>query len=80
MKEQLGLLDKGFQYHNIERENAEILKDENRALARKAAQKTAVLLKNENKTLPITEPQKVAVIGDLAKDTMTPTWILASAW
>ncbi len=71
VKEQLGLFDKGLQYHDVERERAEILKDENRALARKAAQKTAVLLKNENNALPITEPQKIAVIGGLAKDTMT---------
>lgn len=71
IKEKLGLFDNAMQYHDVERESAELLNANNRALARKAATKTAVLLKNENNSLPIVEPQKIAVIGALAEDTMT---------
>ena len=71
-KERLGLFDKPMVYHDAQREEATLLKDEFREVARDAAVKSMVLLKNENQALPFsTSPQTIAVIGGLAEDKLT---------
>jgi len=71
-KERLGLFDKPMVYHDAQREEVTLLKDEFREVARDAAVKSMVLLKNENQALPFsTSPQTIAVIGGLAEDKLT---------
>lgn len=71
-KERLGLFDKPMVYHDGQREEATLLKDEFREVARDAAVKSMVLLKNDNQALPFsTSPQTIAVIGGLAEDKLT---------
>jgi len=71
----LGLLDQPY----VDEERAqEVLADPaHRAVARIAAQRSAVLLRNEGSLLPLTSPGSIAVIGPLAdsrRDTLGP-WV-----
>ncbi len=75
IKFRLGLFDKPFA--DEEREKREVFKEENRAAAKIAAEKSFVLLKNERETLPISKNVKeIAVIGALAdsKADMNSNW------
>jgi beta-glucosidase len=72
-KVRLGLLDQPY----VDEERArEVLADPaHRAVARMAAQRSAVLLRNEGALLPLTNPGSIAVIGPLAdsrRDTLGP--------
>lgn len=68
LKNELGLFEDPLKGVDIERENAISLCDEHRAVARKAAEQTAVLLKNEG-VLPFSKSlKKIAVIGPLGND------------
>lgn len=69
----LGLFDDPYRYCSEEREEAHILTDENRAIARDAAKRSIVLLKNETNLLPLSkDTSSIAVIGSLANDKDTP--------
>jgi len=72
-KARLGLLDQPY----VDEERArEVLADPaHRAVARVAAQRSAVLLRNEGSLLPLASPGSIAVIGPLAdsrRDTLGP--------
>ncbi len=74
-KVRMGLLDQPY----VDEERArEVLADPaHRAVARIAAQRSAVLLRNEGGLLPLTGPGSIAVIGPLAdsrRDTIGP-WV-----
>ena len=74
-KVRMGLLDQPY----VDEERArEVLADPaHRAVARTAAQRSAVLLRNEGGLLPLTGPGSIAVIGPLAdsrRDTLGP-WV-----
>jgi beta-glucosidase len=74
-KARMGLLDQPY----VDEDRArEVLADPaHRAVARTAAQRSAVLLRNEGDLLPLTDPGSVAVIGPLAdsrRDTIGP-WV-----
>ena len=74
-KVRMGLLDQPF----VDEDRArEVLADPaHRAVARTAAQRSAVLLRNEGDLLPLTSPSSIAVIGPLAdsrRDTIGP-WV-----
>jgi beta-glucosidase len=74
-KVRMGLLDQPY----VDEDRArEVLADPtHRAVARTAAQRSAVLLRNEGDLLPLTSPGSIAVIGPLAdspRDTIGP-WV-----
>jgi beta-glucosidase len=74
-KVRMGLLDQPY----VDEDRArEVLADPtHRAVARTAAQRSAVLLRNEGDLLPLTSPGSIAVIGPLAdsrRDTLGP-WV-----
>jgi beta-glucosidase len=74
-KVRMGLLDQPY----VDEDRArEVLADPaHRAVAREAAQRSAVLLRNEGDLLPLTSPRSLAVIGPLAdspRDTLGP-WV-----
>lgn len=72
IKERLGLFDTPMVYHNTDRESAEILAEDHRAIARALAVQTAVLLQNRDNALPIEAGAgRVAIIGALAEDAST---------
>lgn len=74
LKEKLGVLDDPFRYIDAEKAEKVCLCEEHRALARKAAEESAVLLKNEN-VLPFAKSvKKVAVIGPFADKAMLGNW------
>ncbi|WP_282037721.1 beta-glucosidase BglX [Saccharicrinis aurantiacus] len=75
-KYKLGLFDDPFRYLDDSRPSTDILSEQNRDLARVAAQRSFVLLKNNNNTLPLKKNQKVALIGPFANDksNMLGTW------
>jgi beta-glucosidase len=75
-KYKLGLFQDPYKYIDSSRPKKDILTNENRLLARKAANKSFVLLKNELETLPLKSNQKVALVGALAnnKNNMLGTW------
>jgi beta-glucosidase len=74
-KVRMGLLDRP--YVDEDRARAVLADPAHRAVARTAAQRSAVLLRNEGDLLPLTSPGSVAVIGPLAdsrRDTLGP-WV-----
>lgn len=75
-KHKLGLFEDPYRYLDNERPDADILTEENRALARKAATRSFVLLKKHNNTLPLAKNANIALIGPLAdnKNNMLGTW------
>lgn len=81
-KYKLGLFDNPYKYVSEERARKEILSNENKQVALKAAQEGMVLLKNENHTLPLKKSQKVAFIGPLVKDQrdLLGSWHGAGDW
>jgi beta-glucosidase len=83
MKFKLGLFEDPYRYSDKKREEAEILSEENRAMAREMARESIVLLKNENNLLPLkNDIQNISVIGPLAdnqKD-LLGSWSAAGQW
>ena len=79
IKFELGLFDNPYQT-NAERESQAMLKDEYRALAREAADKSIVLLKNEDNILPLKADTKIGLFGTLAADKgqMTGAWSIGA--
>ena len=75
-KEKLGLLDNPYLYSDESRPAKDILSQENRDLARKAAAASFVLLKKQDNVLPLKKNAKIALIGPLANDqnNMLGTW------
>lgn len=73
IKFQLGLFEDPYRYSDPQREEATLLADEHRALAREVAQRSIVMLNNENEVLPLDKKiETIAVIGDLADDKDSP--------
>jgi len=75
-KHKLGLLDDPYLYSDESRPEKDILSEENRAVARKAAKRSFVLLKKHENTLPLAKDAKIALVGPLAnnKNNMLGTW------
>ncbi|MCM8569019.1 beta-glucosidase BglX [Gramella jeungdoensis] len=75
-KHKIGLLDDPYLYSDESRPDKDILTEENRKLARKAATRSFVLLKKHNNTLPLAKDANIALIGPLAnnKNNMLGTW------
>ncbi|MEL4307513.1 beta-glucosidase BglX [Joostella sp. CR20] len=75
-KYKLGLFNNPYAYIDETRPAKDILTAENRAVARKAAQRSFVLLKNENNILPLKKSAKIALVGPLAdsQNNMLGTW------
>ncbi|MGB7843276.1 MAG: beta-glucosidase BglX [Salinimicrobium sp.] len=75
-KYKIGLLDDPYLYSDESRPEKDILTEENRSLARKAATRSFVLLKKHNNTLPLAKDAKIALVGPLAnnKNNMLGTW------
>lgn len=83
MKYRLGLFKDPYRYFDGQREKQEILSDQNKEIARKAARESIVLLKNNDKVLPLSEDIKdLAVIGPLAdnKHELLGPWSGAGHW
>lgn len=76
VKEALGLFDDPYRSLDPQRERSGIRTPAALALARRAAQRSAVLLKNDNNVLPLRRGDKIALIGPLGDD---PTQ-LDGAW
>ena len=77
IKFRLGLFDDPYKYCNKQREQEDILSEENLMVARDAAKRSIVLLKNEGNLLPLSKSgKKIAVIGELAesKDVPLGSW------
>ncbi|PRX43760.1 beta-glucosidase BglX [Salegentibacter salegens] len=75
-KHKLGLLDDPYLYSDESRPEKDILSEENRAVARKAARRSFVLLKKHENTLPLAKDAKITLVGPLAdnKNNMLGTW------
>ncbi|MBE7640942.1 beta-glucosidase BglX [Salegentibacter sp. BLCTC] len=75
-KHKLGLLDDPYLYSDESRPEKDILSEENRAVARKAARRSFVLLKKHENILPLAKDAKIALVGPLAnnKNNMLGTW------
>jgi beta-glucosidase len=68
-KQLLGLFDDPYRKTDIDREKANELSPDARALAREAGRESIVLLKNDGNLLPLSKKlAKLAVIGELAVD------------
>lgn len=63
LKNKLGLFEDPYRGASVQREQATLLSDGNRKMAREAAAQSVVLLKNNNAVLPIQSDKKVALIG-----------------
>lgn len=63
VKYDLGLFSDPYKKYDPTKAERVILTDENKEVARIAAEKSMVLLKNDNKTLPLDASQKIALIG-----------------
>lgn len=69
VKRRLGLFDDPYRYCSEQRETAETLTSEHRALAAQLARESIILLKNDGDLLPLSKDlQRVAVVGELADD------------
>ena len=75
-KHKLGLLKDPYLYSDESRPEKDILTEENRSFARKAATRSFVLLKKHNNTLPLAKNASIALVGPLAdnKNNMLGTW------
>tara|TARA_R110000868_G_scaffold28633_2_gene107215 strand:- start:72262 stop:74532 length:2271 start_codon:yes stop_codon:yes gene_type:complete len=75
-KFKLGLFENPYRYIDKKRPAKDILKPENRSVAREAATKSFVLLKNHNNVLPLKKEVNIALIGALSdnKNNMLGTW------
>ncbi|WP_300437445.1 beta-glucosidase BglX [Christiangramia sp.] len=75
-KHKLGLLDDPYRYSDESRPEKDILTEENRDFARKAATRSFVLLKKHDNTLPLAKNANIALVGPLAnsKNNMLGTW------
>ncbi|PKD15777.1 beta-D-glucoside glucohydrolase [Salegentibacter salinarum] len=75
-KHKLGLLDNPYLYSDESRPEKDILSEENRTVARKAARQSFVLLNKHGNTLPLAKDAKIALVGPLAdnKNNMLGTW------
>ncbi|MBI6116022.1 beta-glucosidase BglX [Salegentibacter maritimus] len=75
-KHKLGLLNDPYLYSDESRPEKDILSEENRAVARKAARRSFVLLKKHENILPLAKDAKIALVGPLAnnKNNMLGTW------
>ena len=67
LKEKMGLLDNPYVGVDYEKAKELDLCDSHRALARRAAEKSAVLLKNEN-VLPLQKDTKIALVGPFVEE------------
>ncbi|MDQ8201449.1 beta-glucosidase BglX [Pelagicoccus sp. SDUM812003] len=68
LKQKARLFDDPYAYFDKEREEKELLSDDNRNLAKDIARKSIVLLKNDNSLLPFSPDIKsIAVVGPFAK-------------
>lgn len=78
VKFEAGLFDNPYQTSE-EREAAELVTEDDRALALEAAEKSIVLLKNEN-VLPFKEGTKLGILGTLAEQAgeMTGAWAIGA--
>ena len=74
LKQKMGLLDDPYVGMDFEKAAEVSLCAQHRALARKAAEQSAVLLKN-NGTLPLQKSQKIALVGPFAD-----TQLILGAW
>ena len=77
MKFKLGLFDDPYRYSNEERQEQNMMTDENLEVAREMARESIVLLKNNNQTLPLDKNMdRLAVIGPLAdsKEHLLGSW------
>lgn len=79
VKFELGLFEHPYRTDEARQERT-MLKEEYRALALEAAEKSIVLLKNENQTLPLAPDTKIGVFGTLAADKgqMTGAWSIGA--
>lgn len=75
-KYKLGLFEDPYRYLDEDRAEEDILTEEHREMARKAAAHSFVLLKKEGNVLPLKKNAKIALIGPLAnnKNNMLGTW------
>lgn len=75
-KHKLGLLEDPYLYSDESRPAKDILTQENRDFARKAAANSSVLLRKQGNVLPLSKSKKIALIGPLANDknNMLGTW------
>ncbi|MDT0678024.1 beta-glucosidase BglX [Autumnicola musiva] len=75
-KYKLGLFEDPYLYLDETRPERDILSEEHREVARKAAARSFVLLKKEGNILPLKKNAKIALIGPLAnnKNNMLGTW------
>ncbi len=83
IKFQLGLFDDPFRYSDVDRQKAEVMKDEHLEIAKKMAKRSVILLKNDDQTLPLSKNiQTVAVIGPMADNQrdMIGSWSAAGDW
>src|SRR5690606_37043318 len=79
-KYRAGLVEDPYRYGSAEREAAELLSDEHRALAREVARQSIVLLKTERGVLPLSKDLgSIAVIGALAADSLSALGSWAAA-
>lgn len=78
VKFELGLFDNPYQT-SPEREKRELVSPENRALARRAAEKSIVMLKNEG-VLPLNEGTRLGLVGPLLENRgeMTGAWAIGA--
>lgn len=67
-KYKLGLFTNPYRNFDPEKAAKVTLTDENKAVAKEAAQKSIVLLKNSNQTLPLSKNSKIALIGPFANN------------
>jgi len=83
MKYRLGLFEDPYRYIDAQREQQELLSDENRKVAREVARESIVLLKNQDSVLPLSKDiRDLAVIGPLADNQreLLGSWSASGHW